>query len=142
MTTVNIRWSKPSSLEDLHTNPLALQKGIYAIYRLYGGKETLIYIGKTTRSFNERLNEHYNDWLHTVRGQVFIRMGILEYPDRGRYSSQKLSDVESLLIVWHAPQQNTMSSVYYRGREELIIKNKGNRGLVAKTVSADKLVWA
>ncbi|MFB5198043.1 GIY-YIG nuclease family protein [Neobacillus sp. KR4-4] len=59
---------------------MSQNNGIYAIYRIYGSKETFIYIGKTTRSFLQRINEHYNDWLFAVRGQIRIRIEILTFP--------------------------------------------------------------
>jgi len=46
MTTVQIRWHGAYSLDDFYNKELALYSGIYAIYRVYGEKETLLYIGK------------------------------------------------------------------------------------------------
>ncbi len=75
-------------------------------------------------------------------GQIRIRIGLLEYPEGGRYSDKKLADVESLLILWHTPIENTTSSIYYRGRINLEIINIGRRGLIDKKVSALDLEWA
>lgn len=142
MTTINVRWFGPYQIEDCFYKELALSKGIYAIYRMYCGKETLIYIGKTRRSFLLRITEHNKKWLWRIRGQLKIRFGILEYPNGARYSEKKLSDVESLLILWHSPIENTMSTVFYTGRFDLEIINSGRRGAIDKKVSAKDLVWA
>lgn len=143
MTIVHINWFGAYRF-DHHFNEreISLQKGIYAIYRVFGGKETLLYIGLTTRSFQKRLNEHDKDWLSNVRGELKIRLGVLEFPNGGRYSEQKLKDVESLLIVWHKPSMNTSSTVYYRRRFNLVIINNGRRGLIEKRVAAEHLDWA
>ncbi len=142
MTTVHIRWFGAYSLDDFYNREITLNKGIYAIYRVYGGKETLLYIGKTKRSFMQRINEHNKDWLGNVRGQIKIRLGILEFPNGGKYSEKKLADVESLLILWHSPVENTKSLEYYRGRVKLEVINMGRKGLIAKKVSTEDLVWA
>jgi hypothetical protein len=142
MTTVIVRWYGPYSLDSLFQKEIALELGVYAIYRVFGENETLLYIGKTSRSFWQRINEHNNDWLWGVRGQIRIRIGLLEFPNGRRFSTQKLSDVESLLILWHAPKENTTSTIYYRGRFDLEIYNYGRRGLIDKRISADQLEWA
>ncbi|MGY3717643.1 GIY-YIG nuclease family protein [Sutcliffiella cohnii] len=141
MTTVHLRWYGAYSLDNFYNTEIALYSGIYAIYRVYGEKETLLYIGRTTRSFWQRICEHQKDWLWSVKGKIHIRLGILEFPNGGRYSAKKLSDVESLLILWHLPKENTTSTCYYRGRVDLQVVNLGRRGLLAKRISANELDW-
>ncbi|MBJ8056601.1 sodium:proton symporter, partial [Bacillus cereus] len=41
----------------------------------------------------------------------------------------------------HTPSENTTPSVYYRGRFNLKIINKGKRGLIVKKLSPEDLVW-
>ncbi|MEH7223720.1 GIY-YIG nuclease family protein [Bacillus sp. JJ1566] len=142
MTTVHIRWHGAYSLDDFYNNELALYSGIYAIYRVYGEKETLLYIGKTSRPFSQRLSEHHKVWLGNVKGKIQVRLGLLEFPDGEKYSSKKLADVESLLILWHLPQENTTSASYYWGRENLEVINFGKRGLLDKRISTSNLEWA
>ncbi|WBL17536.1 GIY-YIG nuclease family protein [Sutcliffiella sp. NC1] len=141
MTTVHVRWYGAYSLDNFYNKEIALYTGIYAIYRVYGEKETLLYIGKTTRSFWKRISEHHKDWLWSVKGKIQIRFGLLEFPNGGRYSAKKLADVESLLILWHLPKENTISTCYYRGRVDLEVINHGRRGLLAKRISANELDW-
>jgi hypothetical protein len=142
MTIVNVRWYGPYSLDSYYNKDISLSSGIYAIYRVFGGKETLLYIGKTSRDFFSKISEHDKHWLWGVKGDIKIRLGLLEFPNGGKFSLQKLSDVESLLILWHKPKWNTSSTVYYRGRFNLEVNNLGRRGFLDKTVSAYDLEWA
>lgn len=142
MKTVNVRWYGPYSFDSLIHRDISINRGIYAIYRIYGENETLLYIGKTSRSFLTRISEHNKHWLWNVKGRIQIRLGLLEFPNGGHFTSQKLSDVESLLILWHTPKENTTSTVYYRGRSNLEVYNFGRRGLLDKKVSSDYLEWA
>jgi hypothetical protein len=140
--SVVIKWSGPYPLENIHEREAALSHGIYAIYRRFGTKETLLYIGKTERSILQRLKEHEKDWLYHVRGQIIIRIGSLVYSANNRFSPKRLGDVEALLIVWLCPPENTSCSVHYRGRFDLEVINIGRRGLIDKHVSAKDLIWA
>jgi hypothetical protein len=142
MTTVHIRWYGAYSLDDFYTKELALYSGIYAIYRVYGEKETLLYIGKTSRTFSQRISEHSKAWLGNVKGKIQVRLGLLEFPEGEKYSDQKLADVESLLILWHLPRENTIYASYYCGRENLEILNLGRKGLLDKRISTSNLEWA
>lgn len=135
MTTVHIRWFGAYGLDNIYSQEIALYSGIYAIYRVYGEKETLLYIGKTRRTFLQRISEHQKDWLWNIKGKIQIRLGLLEFPNGGRYSTKKLADVESLLIQWHLPRENTTSTGYYRGRVDLEVYNLGKRGLIDRKIS-------
>ncbi len=140
ITTVHIRWSKLCKLSEICNHEHAYSKGIYAIYRVYSGKETLLYIGKTKRSFQKRISEHHKDWLYGSRG-IQVRLGVLEFPDGGRYSEGKLSEVESLLIHLVGPPENTSSINFYRGRDILEVVNLGNRGVLKRRLSSKRLKY-
>ncbi|GAB6427599.1 hypothetical protein bcgnr5372_37630 [Bacillus luti] len=137
ITIVHIRWSKLCKLSEIHNHEHAYSKGIYAIYRVYSGNETLLYIGKTKRNFQKRLSEHHKDWICDAKG-IQVRLGILEFPDGERYSENKLADVESLLIHWQEPPENTSSINFYRGRDILEVVNLGNRGALRRRISTKK----
>ncbi|MGG3561981.1 GIY-YIG nuclease family protein [Neobacillus rhizosphaerae] len=141
MTVVQVRWYGPYGLENINTRDIASYMGVYAIYSVFGGKESLLYIGKTSRSFNRRINEHYREWLWNVRGEIKIRFGILEYPHGGIHSVKKLNDMESLLIHWHRPPYNTSSIEWYRGRLNLEVINVGRRGLLDRNVTTSVLTF-
>jgi hypothetical protein len=101
-----------------------------------------MYIGKTKRSYAQRFNEHETDWLWNIRGQIRVRIGMLEFPNGGKYSEKKLADTEALLISYHRPEENIKSIEYYRGREGLKVINLGNRGLIKDCISTDDYEWA
>lgn len=83
MTTVYIKWHGPYLLNNIIHNQIALNNsGIYAIYRQYIGYETLLYVGKTKRSFLQRLSEHEKQWLSTVRGELKVRFGVHSFSRR------------------------------------------------------------
>lgn len=90
----------------------------------------------------QRISEHHKVWLGDVKGKIQVRLGLLEFPDGGKYSEMKLADVESLLILRHSPQNNTTSASYYLGRENLEVINFGKRGLLDKRISTSNLEWA
>ncbi|MGH0592790.1 hypothetical protein [Bacillus pretiosus] len=64
-----------------------------------------------------------------------MRLGILEFPNGVKYSEQKSSDVEALLISWHTPLENTPCTNYYIGREDLEVISFGQRGLIDKKIT-------
>jgi len=140
MTTVQIRWHGPYNLDSITMRDVCYNNGIYAISRVFGGKETLLYIGKTGRTFVQRLTEHNKDWLWSVRGLIQIRVGLLEYASSERHTAQKLGDTESLLIHWHSPPYNTTYRDWYYGRNKLEVINVGKRGPLDKRVSTSVLV--
>lgn len=142
MEVVTINWNGPYLLHDLETYETSTSSGIYAISRVWGGNETLLYIGKTTRTFFQRMNEHNRDWFMNVRGEIRFRFGVTQFEDGKKYSKKKLGDIEALLICYHKPQENTMSMNYYWGREELVVLNKGQKGsfMRAKVSSIDDFV--
>lgn len=140
MTTVYVRWYGPYQLDSINMRDACYHNGIYAIFRVFGGKESLLYIGKTGRTFVQRLSEHNKDWLWNVRGRIQIRVGILEYVPGEKHSVQKLSDTESLLIHWHSPPFNSTYKDWYYGRNKLEVISLGRRGPLDKKVSTSILV--
>ncbi|TKI95787.1 sodium:proton symporter, partial [Bacillus wiedmannii] len=60
---VHIKWYGLYSLNDFYNREEAFKKGIFAISRVYDKKETLIYIGKTKRSFIQKIRELNKDWI-------------------------------------------------------------------------------
>ncbi len=127
MEVVTIKWFGPYGFHTLNHYDISLDKGIYAIYQIFRGKETLLYIGKTSRNFLTRIKEH-NYWLHELKDECRIRLGVIQSGTHQRYSQKKLDDIESLLITWHAPSENTTNSNYYYGRHRLTVLNIGRRG--------------
>lgn len=137
MQNVILKWYGPYDLQRIESKDVVYEHGVYSIYRVYNNNEKLLYIGKTSRNFLTRLKEHV--WLHNVRGQIRVRLGIIQLEDGQRFSSKRLGDVESLLITWHSPPENTTNANYYYGRKKLTIVNIGRRGQIEPKVSTDDL---
>ena len=138
MEEIVIKWSGPYNLQTVGRHSISDNFGIYAFTRVWGGNEILLYIGKTERDFARRMKEHQVDWLHKVGGQIRVRFGVLEMLDGRRYTSEKLADIESLLIAWHKPCENTSSVNYYYGREKIRAINMGRRGPLKRQVCSDE----
>lgn len=134
MLNITLKWHGPYSLERIENKVMAYEYGIYAIYQFYRSSEKLLYIGKTSRDFVTRLKEHF--WLNGVNGQVKVRLGVIQLED-GQFSSKRLGDVESLLIAFHSPPENTTNTIYYYGREKLAVLSTGRRGQIQPRVSTD-----
>jgi hypothetical protein len=141
MEAIKINWHGPYDINNIGNYDVSNSIGIYAVYRVWGGKESLLYIGKTERSFLNRITEHHKEWVGNVRGQIRLRFGTLEFEQGKHYSSKKLSDVEALLIILNTPSENTMCRYNYFGREGLTVINAGRRGLIKQRVSTEELVW-
>ncbi|MEG1875906.1 MAG: hypothetical protein RR185_10120, partial [Angelakisella sp.] len=77
---IRIEWSEPLLLEDAIASPLSHQAGLYYITRLFGTKETSLYIGKATNTIRPRLQSHNKEWVHNYRGKIFVRLGKIIYP--------------------------------------------------------------
>lgn len=130
MQHITVKWYGPYNFERLHLHDVAVENGIYAISRVWGDTETLLYIGKTERDFKRRIKEHER-WLKDYRGQVKLRLGKLLDT---KNSAELLADVEALLIILNESVVNTRNTDSYSGRP-LIIHNRGRRGLIDKIVS-------
>lgn len=142
MENIIIDWHGPYKIENLGKHDIAYQYGLYTISRVWGNNESLIYIGKTERNVVTRIKEHNKEWLNDVWGQLKVRVGILNFEFNKNFSSDKLSDVESLLIVTHIPKNNYSNTVNYNGRRNLTVTNSGRRGALMARVDADKdLKW-
>jgi len=140
MQIFTLKWHGPYDLFDIEHKDIAYEYGIYAIYQLYRDQEKLLYIGKTSRAFITRLNEHLY-WLNDLRGQLKVRLAVIELDNNQRYSKKRLGDIESLLISWHSPPKNTINVNYYYGREKLTVLNIGRRGQIVSKVSTNDLEW-
>lgn len=142
MENIIINWSGPYGIENLNKYDIAYNSGIYAISRVWGNNETLLYLGKTVRDFATRLDEHQVAWVNAIQGQIKVRVGVLEFEQGRIYSKKKLGDVEALLINWHKPQYNTMSKNYYYGRRKLTVINRGRKGALSTKVSTEYFEWS
>lgn len=124
---IRIEWSDPLLIEDAISSPLSLQAGLYYITRLFGTKETSLYIGKATETIRQRLKSHNKNWVHDYRGKVFVRLGKIIYPKI--VDAELIDHAESALIFEHGDilTDNTDKRFTYSYTDLYRIENIGNR---------------
>lgn len=135
--TVQIKWSYPKAWESALASSEAMETGVYKISKVFGGLESLLYIGLvkgTGRDFYTRMNEHRKDWLGQVRGEKYFRFGKIRTFGNSIVNTDLVEEVESALIFEIQPPENTMKRSRYRIREDLIVKSTGYRGFVPKLI--------
>lgn len=94
---IRIQWSDPLLLDDAIASDLSKKQGLYYITRVFGKKETSLYLGiaRKNNMIKHRLEGHRDCWLPEYRGKIYVRIGIIIYP--------KISDVEKKAdIIDHA----------------------------------------
>ncbi|HDR4907608.1 TPA: sodium:proton symporter [Bacillus cereus] len=138
--TVHIKWYGMYSINDFYNREEAFKKGLFAISRVYAKSVTLLYIGQTKRSFIQKIRELNKEWL-CDESELKITLGIIEFSSGEIYSEKKIKEIKSLLILRHTPLENEASLLYYRGKFNLKIINKGRRGLIVKKLSTGDLIW-
>ncbi|PEC86572.1 sodium:proton symporter [Bacillus cereus] len=138
--TVHIKWYGLYSINDFYNREEASKKGIFTISRVNAKNITLLYIGKTKRSFIQKIRELNKEWLCND-SELKITLGIIEFPSGESYSEKKVKEIKSLLILRHTPLENETSLLYHRGKFNLKIINKGRRGLIVKKLSTEDLIW-
>ena len=94
--TIHIKWTFPVLLDNFDKAKYKDYNGIYAISRIWGEKtgepqdEKLLYIGKTIRSFEQRIREHTQYKLYGIRGNIYVRFGIIQT----QFTTELLDDIE------------------------------------------------
>ena len=134
--SVTIEWSYPIRLDKILQKECMNDIGLYYISRVFGNKESILYIGKTTHSFGQRLQSHCGDWIDTYRGEKFVRLGRIVKPSN--LSQEKLkqliNDSEKTIIFYmhnedeHDLIANVVSTQSTYPSEDLLIINTGYRG--------------
>ena len=90
---IRIYWHKPLELSEAMSNDLSKIQGLYYITRMFGDKETSLYLGiaRYENTIRHRLRGHDNTWLSSYRGKKFVRIGEIVYP---KYTdNHKLADI-------------------------------------------------
>ncbi len=125
---IRIEWQEPISVDEAIESDVSLEAGLYYITRVFNGHESSRYIGKASNAIRERLIEHRKDWLHLVRGQIFVRMGLITYPRD--VDAEIIDHAESALIYEHKDilADNTDKRKSYSYSELYQIQNTGNIG--------------
>lgn len=81
---IRIKWSQALLLDDAISDELSNQQGLYYITRVFGNKETSLYVGIATENntIRKRLKTHKKHWLSLYRGRIFVRIGHIVYPKK------------------------------------------------------------
>ncbi|MCU4177311.1 hypothetical protein [Carboxylicivirga sp. N1Y90] len=138
---ITIQWTYPKTFESAYYSDDSYGRGVYQITRVFGGNESLLYIGlvkKEGRDFYKRLEEHKKDWLDNVRGKVYIRFGKLEPRQGFTLSEEVIETIEGALIYEHEPKENTCKRNTYTIHHDMLIFNEGFRGYMKPQVDTRK----
>lgn len=79
---VVIKWLDALTLDEAIESSNANSKGLYYISRVFGNKETTLYLGIATKNntIAHRLKGHKSSWLNDYRGTIKVRIGKVIYP--------------------------------------------------------------
>lgn len=79
--SVVIKWEDALSIDEAIESAKSDSKGLYYISRVFGTKETTLYLGIATKhnTIRHRLKGH-KGWLKEYRGSIKVRMGKVIYP--------------------------------------------------------------
>ncbi len=94
---IRINWSKAIPIEEAIASDLSKTQGLYYITRIFGKKETSLYLGiaRKNNTIKHRLEGHRDWWLPSYRGKIYVRIGNIIYP--------KVSDIdEKSVLIDHA----------------------------------------
>ena len=132
MREVVIHWSYPMEIGHILSDARMSDIGLYYITRNWGGKNSDLYIGKTTYSYKSRLESHWWYWLGEYRGKKYVRLGTIASPKRlpEDQLKQLINDVEATLIFCCREQliHNKMCTQSCNPSQRLRILNTGWRG--------------
>lgn len=137
---ITIKWSYPKEFDSVLGSQAVEGVGIYYISRIFGDKETLLYIGKSTASFRSRLKNHKEEWLDSYKGTKYVRLGtIVEPKNLSAYDmAGYINDAEKTIIFYmkeiekHELKANVTSTRSTYVIEDFIINNIGYRGELPK----------
>ena len=131
---IRIHWSDPVLVDEMIASEDSLQAGLYYITRVLHGRETSLYIGKTTRTIQERLVRHRKEWLSNHYGEKYVRLGTITYPYHA--DSEIIDHAESALIFEHSNMliDNTDKTQTYSYSELYQVQNTGNIGQLKAVV--------
>ena len=129
--SVKVDLSYPVLYENVFHSPRINDIGLYYLSRRFGDNETLLYIGKTSSSFYNRLLSH-KEWFEQYKGKRLVRLGIIVQPKN--YDDGLIADIESALIHEMQPFENTDKKNWYSFYNMCEITNTGYRGLLPTTI--------
>lgn len=133
---ITIEWSYPVEISSVLQKESMKDIGIYYISRQFGQKQSILYIGKTTNYFGNRLWSHNEDWLDTYRGKKSVRLGRIVSPVNISEDelSSLINDAEKTIIFYFSNTEGCDLVVNIKATKSasfekfLKIKNIGYRG--------------
>ena len=125
---IRINWSKPLVFDDAIISDLSNQQGLYYISRVFGHKETSLYLGIATNNntIRNRLKAHSDSWLYFYRGKKLVRIGEIIYPKNANKSI--IEHAESAILFEQSKMfcENTCKTKTYSYEELYRIENVGD----------------
>ena len=107
---IRIYWHEPVTLKEAIKSDLSNMQGLYYITRVFGRKETSLYLGiaRYNNTIRHRLKGHRNSWLTFYRGRKMVRIGEIVYPNRidNDAMADVIYDAESALL--YAPEHHRL----------------------------------
>ena len=121
---IRIYWNDAMSLADAIRSPLSDVQGLYYITRVFGKKETSLYLGiaRYGNTVRRRLEAHRSSWLSAYRGDIRVRIGHILYP-------RQLDAEEKAEIIDHAES----ALLYDPAHKALFPENVGKRNSYSYT---------
>lgn len=125
---IRINWNKALSIDEAIQSELSDTQGLYYISRLFGTKETSLYLGIATRhnTIRHRLSEHRDSWLKHYRGKIYVRLGHIIYP---KYPDASVIDHAESAILYEQKDvffENTSKTKSYSYTDLYRIENEGD----------------
>jgi len=125
---IRINWNKVLSFDEAIASDLSNTQGLYYISRIFGNKETSLYLGIATKNntIRHRLNEHRDTWLKQYRGRIYVRLGHVIYPTKPDASI--IDHAESAIIYEQKDVffENTSKTKSYSYTDLYRIENEGD----------------
>ena len=125
---IRIHWNKPLIFSEAIESELSNEQGLYYISRVFGKKETSLYLGIATRNntVRNRLKSHYEHWLSSYRGKIYVRIGCITYPQT--VSASIISHAESAILLEQGDVffENTDKTKSYSYTDLYRIENEGD----------------
>ena len=125
---IRIHWNKALELDDAINSELSDAQGLYYISRVFGEKETTLYLGIATKNntIQHRLKGHRNTWLSLYRGKIFVRIGHIIYPKKPNASI--IEHAESAIVYEQKDIffENTSKTKSYTYTDLYRVENEGD----------------
>lgn len=125
---IRIHWSKALPIDEVIESDISNSQGLYYISRVFGSKETSLYLGIATKNntIRHRLKAHRDSWLTLYRGKINVRVGEVIYPRKA--DAQIIDHAESAILYEQSDIfiENTDKTKGYTYLDLYRIENEGD----------------